>query len=322
MFTEIRPSKILITGANGQLGSDLVETLSQEHNIIPVDKENFDISEFKAANNCITNIKPEVIIHPAAYTDVDGCEKDKDKAFKVNAIGTKNLSIVARKIGAKFFYISTDYVFDGNEKKPYSEYDSPNPISVYGKSKFLGENFVKEQTNRFFIIRIGWLYGKKGKNFLKKMIELAGKENEIKVVCDQIGSPTWTVNIARQLNKLIPTELYGTYHCTSQGSCSWFEFALEIFKGIGYEVKNKEENFTILDLKTRKIKLETKKTIKLQAIKSEDFKTAATRPKNSVLENYMLKLQNIDIMPHWEEALTSFLNMASQSLIPENLEGK
>jgi len=308
VFEDISIPRILITGAEGQLGSELSEMLSGEYNVIAVDKKDFDISEFKAVNNFITNSRPNVIIHPAAFTDVDRCEKEKTNAFKTNAIGTRNLAIAAKKVDAKFFYISTDYVFDGEKEEEYYEYDSPNPKTIYGLSKLLGENFVKEQLNNFFIIRIAWLYGKNGKNFVKKMFGLARKKEEINVVNDQFGSPTWTFNVIEQIIKLMPTDFYGTYHCTSQGSCSWFEFAVEIFKEIGYEVKNKDKKSLTLTLKGKSLIPGTQKTFKIKSVTSDKFKTAARRPKNSVLENHMLKIQNLDIMPHWKEALSSFID--------------
>ena len=302
MFNNIVPSNVLITGAEGQLGSELVEVLSQKCNVIPVDKKDFDITEFKSVQNYLTSSRPEIIIHTAAFTDVDACEREKSKAFKINGIGTRNLAIMAKKLDAKFFYISTDYVFNGEKKDLYFEYDSPDPKTIYGLSKLLGENFVKEQLNKFFILRIAWLYGKNGKNFVKTMLDLARTKKEIKVVDDQTGSPTWTLNIIRQIKKLMTTDFYGTYHCTSQGSCTWFEFALEIFRHMGYEEKDKNSKFLFLETKN------SKKTIKLKKISSRDFKNYVRRPRNSVLENYMLKIQNLDIMPHWKESLTTFMD--------------
>ena len=306
MFNDIVSTKILITGAEGQLGSELVEVLSDDYKVIAVDKEDFDISEFKAVTNFLTSSRPDVIIHCSAFTDVDACESEKEKAFKVNGIGTRNLAITATKLDSKFFYISTDYVFDGQKKGPYFEYDNTNPKSIYGLSKLLGENFVKEQLSKFFILRIGWLYGKNGKNFAKTMLDLAGNKKEIKVVGDQIGSPTWTLDIIRQIKKLMPTDFYGTYHCTSQGSCSWFDFAVEIFKLMGYKEKNKDDNLLTFEN-------EDGKSFDLKKVTSQEFKTDARRPRNSVLDNYMLKIQDLDIMPHWKESLTTFINELKES---------
>jgi dTDP-4-dehydrorhamnose reductase len=308
VFEDIRSPRILITGAEGQLGSELAESLAGEYEVVAVDKKDFDISKFKAVNSFIMDTRPNGIIHSAAFTDVDRCEKEKERAFKVNAIGTRNLAIAAKKVDAKFFYISTDYVFDGEKDGEYYEYDSPNPKTIYGMSKLLGENFVKEQLNRFFIMRIGWLYGKKGENFIKKMIDLVKKKKEIRVVNDQSGSPTWTFNVIEQIKKLMPTDFYGTYHSTCQGSCSWFEFACEIFKDIGYVADVKDCKSLNFKLNTKSFIPGIKKSFKLLAIESNKLKTPARRPKNSALENYMLKLQNLDIMPHWKESLASFLD--------------
>jgi dTDP-4-dehydrorhamnose reductase len=308
VFDDIRLPRILITGAEGQLGLELAEMLAGEYDVVAVDKKDFDVSEFKAVNNFLTSSRPNAIIHSAAFTNVDKCEKEKEKAFKINALGTRNLSIAAKKVDAKFFYISTDYVFDGEKDGKYYEYESPNPRTIYGMSKLLGENFVKEQLNKFFIFRIGWLYGKNGKNFISKMLDLAKKRKEIRVVGDQFGSPTWTFNVIEQIKKLMPTDFYGTYHCTSQGSCSWFEFALEIFKEIGYEAEDENKNYLTLNLKSKSLIPEVRKTLKLKKVTSSKFKTLARRPRSSVLENYMLKIQSLDIMPHWKEALSSFMN--------------
>jgi len=273
---------VLITGATGQLGSALVASLSKDYQIIPTSSVDFDVADFNKTKEYILKKQPDVIIHSAAYTDVDGCENNPDKAFRVNGLGTRNVAVAARQVKAKLFYISTDYVFDGSKIGPYYEYDQPHPLNIYGKSKLFGEESVKEQLNQFFIIRTAWLYGKKGKNFVKTMLELARKKEKLKVVNDQRGTPTYTADLAKQVKELIPTDLYGTYHCTSQGSCTWYEFALEIFRLSGLDVK-------------------------IEPVTSEEFSRAVKRPKNSVLENYMLKLQGLYLMPHWKESLKRFM---------------
>jgi dTDP-4-dehydrorhamnose reductase len=273
---------VLITGATGQLGSVLVASLSKNYQVIPTSSVDFNIADFNETKEYILKKRPDVIIHSAAYTDVDGCETNHDKAFRVNGLGTRNVAVATRQVKAKLFYISTDYVFDGSKIEPYYEYDQPNPLNIYGKSKLFGEESVKEQLNQFFIIRAAWLYGKKRKNFVKTMLELATKNEKLKVVNDQRGTPTYTADLSNQIKELIHTDLYGTYHCTSQGSCTWYEFALEIFRLNGLDVK-------------------------IEPVTSEEFSRAAKRPKNSVLENYMLKLQGIDLMPHWKESLKRFM---------------
>ena len=320
MINDSVRSTILITGANGQLGYNLVKNLSDKYNVVGVDIEDFDISEFTPTKDFIVNTKPGIIIHTAAFTDVDGCEMLQEKAFKVNGLGTRNISIAAKYVDATLFYISTDYVFNGKKDSPYYEYDSLKPISVYGKSKLLGEEFVKEQLNNFFIIRIAWLYGENGNNFIKTMIKLAETKDKIQVVNDQYGSPTWTEDVAEQISKLISSELYGTYHCTSQGSCTWFEYALEIFKEVGYKAEVAPNGSVRLNPRTYNTEPRTQnpesntqnlRPITLKAVSSEEFKRPARRPKNSVLENYMLQLQGLDIMPHWKKFLKRYLNPKS-----------
>jgi len=294
--------KILITGATGQLGSDLVKILGNSCQTIPASSADFDITNLKATINSIRNAKPDVIIHAAAFTDVDGCESQWDKAFMVNGLGTRNVAIAAREVNAKLFYISTDYVFDGVKEGVYLEFDQPNPINVYGKSKLWGEEFVKEQLHKFFIIRIAWLYGLNGKNFVKTMLKLAQEREELQVANDQRGTPTYTEDLARQIKELIPTELYGTYHCTSQGSCTWYEFALEIFNHVGYKTEIDPSGSVRLVPNTQDLR-----PIIIRPVTSEEFPRPAKRPKNSVLENYMLKLQGLDIMPDWRDSLREFM---------------
>ncbi len=312
MTDDSRLSTVLITGAPGQLGSDLVKVVGKDYQTIPASSADFDVKNFEAAMEFIKNAKPDVIIHAAAFTDVDGCESQQNKAFTVNGLGTRNVAIAARGVDAKLFYISTDYVFDGAKTEPYREYDHPNPQTIYGKSKLMGEEFVKEQLRKFFIIRIAWLYGQNGHNFVKTMLNLAREKEEIKVVDNQRGSPTWTMDIARQIRKLLSTEAYGTYHCTSQGSCTWYEFALEIFKCAGYEAEVDPNGSTHLIPNPESLLPNTQDLtpITLRPVTSEEFPRPAKRPVNSVLENYMLQLQHLDIMLPWKESLERFMSSA------------
>jgi len=213
--------------------------LSDDYQTIPVSSTDFNIANFEATVNFTRNAKPDAIIHAAAFTDVDGCENQQDKVFRVNGIGTRNVAIAARAADAGLFYISTDYVFDGVKERPYLEFDKPNPINVYEGSKLLGEEFAREQLNKFFIICTVWFYGLNGKNFIKTMLKLAQEREELQVVNDQRGTPTSTEDLARQIKELIPTELYGRYHYISQGSCSWYEYALEVFNQAGLNVRVK-----------------------------------------------------------------------------------
>lgn len=197
--------KILVTGAKGQLGRDLVRVLERDFKTVGADKEQFDIRDLKATRDFITAENPDVIVHSAAYTDVDGCEENREKAIKINGLGTRNVAIAARKTDARLFYISTDYVFSGDKSQPYVDFDPPNPQTVYGQSKLLGEKFVLEQLSEFCILRIAWLYGIHGGNFVKTMINKCEKGEDLQVVEDQAGSPTWAKDVARQVSTLIPT---------------------------------------------------------------------------------------------------------------------
>jgi dTDP-4-dehydrorhamnose reductase len=286
--------KVLITGASGQLGSTLLA----------------------ATRDFIRKTAPHVVVHPAAYTDVDGCEGDREKAFLFNAIGARNVAIATREIEAKLVFLSTDYVFDGKKNAPYLEYDPPNPSSVYGWSKLMGEQMVMQQNPRIFILRISWLYGPHGKNFVKTMLSLARTKEELQVVNDQRGTPTFTGDVARQIQTLIQTDSYGLYHATSQGSCTWYEFALEIFKCAGYRVEpapsgavhlipNPESLIPALSSLTPNP--QPLGPVTLKPVTSAKFPRLAPRPQNSVLENFMLKIQGLDIMPPWQESLKKFM---------------
>jgi len=270
--------RVLVIGANGQLGLEVCNVLEGEYEVIPATREDADITNLDQVLSLVDKTSPEAIINTAAYTDVDGCEKDKEKAFLINALGARNVAIAAREVDAKLVHISTDYVFDGTKEGPYREYDPPSPLNTYGWSKFLGEQLVKEQNPRSFILRVAWLYSAHRKNFVKTMLKLARERQEIRVVSDQRGNPTFAGDVARQIQVLLDTHSYGLYHCVSQGSCSRFEFAKEIFRIAGLNVK-------------------------LIPVKSSEFPTVARRPPHSVLENFMLKIQDLDIMPHWLESL-------------------
>ena len=276
--------RILITGATGQLGHDLLRLLetTKDYKVIATGRHDLDITDYAKVKGFISEARPDIIIHAAAFTAVDQCESQMDLAFKVNALGARNVASVSSHIGAKLVYISTDYVFDGAKKGPYREFDTPNPLNIYGQSKLLGEQFVKEQTSRFFIIRTAWLYGIEGRNFVKTMLELGMKGEELRVVNDQRGTPSCTTDLAREIVQIMTTELYGTYHCTSQGECTWYDFAVEIFRCANLEVR-------------------------IKPVSTGEYPRPARRPKNSVLDNYLLRLQGLDTMPDWRDALNLFM---------------
>lgn len=218
--------RLIITGANGQLGKQLQEELNpEEYDIYPFDKKLLDITNISQMQQVVQEVRPHIIIHCAAYTKVDHAEKEQDLAYVINAIGARNVAVASQLVGAKLVYISTDYVFQGDRPEGYDEFQNPSPINIYGASKYAGEQFVKELHNKYFIVRTSWLYGKHGNNFVKTMMRLGKDRTEVSVVADQIGSPTYVADLNVMINKLIHTSLYGTYHVSNRGSCSWFEFA-------------------------------------------------------------------------------------------------
>ncbi|QZY56306.1 dTDP-4-dehydrorhamnose reductase [Crassaminicella profunda] len=274
--------KILITGANGQLGTELQKQLTSTNKIVfPLNKFALDITNFNEVTSCILEQNPQVVINCAAYTNVDGCEKNEVNAFKVNSIGAQNIAIATDKIGCKVIHISTDYVFDGKANTPYREYDLTKPKNIYGKSKLLGEKFIEKLNPKHFIIRTSWLYGE-GNNFVRTMLNLASYKDELNIVDDQIGTPTSTIDLSKSIINLMETEYYGTYHGTCEGSCSWYDFAKKIFE-------------------LRKI------DIQINRITTEQLNRLASRPQYSVLDNFMLKLKGLNIFRHWEESIEEYL---------------
>lgn len=284
--------KILLTGCNGQLGraiqkeyGDTVEFLRTDF----IDAEGItrlDISDIDQVMNFARAEKPDAIINCAAFTNVDGCETNEDAAFKANAIGPRNLAIASRETGAKLIHVSTDYVFEGNGTRPYVESDTPNPVSAYGRTKLAGEQFVRDFADRYFILRTAWLYGD-GKNFVKTMLGAAQSRDEVSVVCDQKGSPTSAVELAKMIHFLEPTENYGIFHATCEGDTNWAEFTEEIYRKAGLSTK-------------------------VNHLTSEEYAAmnpaAANRPKYSILENRMLKLTTDKfMMADWHDALDYYL---------------
>lgn len=275
--------KLLVTGCNGQLGRAVAKLYegNAEVELVNTDVAELDITNLEQTLEFVEKVKPYAIINCAAHTGVDACETDVENAYKINALGPRNLSIAASKVGAKMVQISTDYVFSGDANKPYTEFDEPAPQGVYGKSKLEGELFVKQFADKFFIIRTAWLYGD-GKNFVKTMLRLAETNDKVRVVSDQYGSPTSTKELAKIIDKLLWTENYGTYHGTCEGSCSWADFAKEIFRLAG---KNTEVDY----------------------ITTAEYPTPAKRPAYSVLEKFMLKL-TVGYKPaDWHDAIAEYI---------------
>ncbi|MCR4998431.1 MAG: dTDP-4-dehydrorhamnose reductase [Lachnospiraceae bacterium] len=284
--------KILITGCNGQLGRAIQKEYGDTVEFIRTDMmdgdgvRRLDISKLDEVQAVVSETKPEVIINCAAYTNVDGCENNEEVAYQANAIGPKNLAIAAKEYGCKLFHISTDYVFNGNGSRPYVETDTPDPVSAYGRTKAAGEKFVQDNCDTYFILRTAWLYGE-GKNFVKTMLSLAENHDEISVVCDQLGSPTSAVELAKMIHYLEGTEAFGIYHATCEGDTNWADFAEEIFKRMG-------------------------KTVTVHHVTSEEYQkmnpASANRPKYSILDNERLhQLGDEFQMAHWSDALDVYL---------------
>lgn len=275
--------KILITGANGQLGRELINQYKQKKGIdlIFTGRSDLDISNLKEVHNFVNKNKPDVIINCAALTAVDKCETELDMAYKINAIGPKNLAMAANDIGAEIVQVSTDYVFSGDIDKSLTEFDVVDPQTVYGKTKLEGEMLVKNHNPKHYIVRTAWLYGD-GNNFVKTMIKLSKTNTLLKVVNDQKGTPTSTVDLAKVIIKLVEDKNYGVFHCTCKGECTWFEFTKEIFRLKGI-------------------------TTELWPCTTDEFPRPAKRPEYSVLRNYMLELTTGDITRTWQEAIGEYL---------------
>lgn len=289
---EVSMKKVLVTGCNGQLGRAIRKEYVGENvefiNTDVVEGEgviSLDITDVEAVLSLAREKKPDVIINCAAHTNVDKCEEQWDLAYKINALGPRNLSIAARELDAKMIHVSTDYVFEGNGTKPYTEFDEPNPVSAYGKTKLEGEKFVKEFAPKHFILRTAWLYGD-GKNFVKTMLKLSENHDEVSVVCDQLGSPTSATELAKMIHYLEGTENYGLFHATCEGDTNWADFTEEIFKKTG-------------------------KTTKVNHVTSVQYKemnpASANRPAYSILDNYMLRLTSDYRMADWHDALDVYL---------------
>lgn len=279
--------KILVTGVKGQLGFDVVRELEERgyKNVLGIDKDELDITDKNAVDEFISNFKPDVIIHCAAWTAVDKAEEMKELCYDVNVLGTRYISQVAEKLGAKMVYISTDYVFDGLGEKFFETYDKIEPLSVYGKTKYEGELEV-QKCKKHFIVRISWVFGVNGNNFVKTMLKLAETKTELSVVCDQIGSPTYTFDLSKLLCDMIKTEKYGVYHATNENTCSWAEFAVKIF-----EI--------------------AKKDVKVNFVTTEEYKqiskNSAVRPLNSRLSKSSLDSAGFKRLPTWQDALERYI---------------
>lgn len=276
--------RVLVTGAKGQLGTDLMNELAKRGiEGIGVDVEEMDITDRDACMRVISESKADAVIHCAAYTAVDAAEDHVDLCRRINGEGTRNVALACRETGAKLMYISTDYVFDGTGTRPWEPDDERHPLNVYGQTKYEGELAVEELTEKFFIVRIAWVFGVAGKNFIKTMLRLGEERGAVSVVDDQIGSPTYTYDLARLLVDMIQTDRYGRYHATNEGLCSWYEFAREIFRQAGMD------------------------QVQVTPVTSDQFPAKATRPSNSRMSKEKLQENGFTPLPTWQDALGRFL---------------
>lgn len=276
--------KVLVTGTKGQLGYDVVNELEKRgHTAVAVDIEEMDITDAVSVERVITEAEVEAVIHCAAYTAVDAAEDNVEICRRVNAEGTENIAKVCKKLDLKMIYISTDYVFDGEGERPWGPDDERHPLNVYGQTKYEGELAVEKYLEKYFIVRIAWVFGVNGKNFIKTMLKLSETHEELNVVDDQVGSPTYTYDLAVLLVDMVESDKYGRYHATNEGLCTWYEFAKEIFRQAGVEVK-------------------------VNPVTSDMFPAKAKRPKNSRMSKEKLDANGFHRLPTWQDALERYLS--------------
>ncbi len=275
--------KIVVTGVRGQLGYDVALELNDRgHEAVGIDVAELDITDADAVSSFFDRIRPDALIHCAAYTATEKAEEEPDICRNVNANGTRNLALACKKIGAKMLYISTDYVFDGEGDTPFKVDDRIAPLSVYGKTKYEGEAFVREILDSYFVVRISWVFGINGKNFIRTMLRLAEQRDTVSVVCDQIGSPTYTKDLSPLLCDMIESDKYGTYHATNEGYCSWLELAKEAFLAAGIEMN-------------------------VVPVTSDAFPSKIKRPENSRLDKSTLDENGFSRLPSWQDAVHRYV---------------
>lgn len=282
--------KVLVTGVKGQLGHDVMNELTLRGiEGFGVDVEEMDITDRTACETVISQEKPDAVIHCAAYTAVDAAEDNLELCRKINAEGTRNIARVCKAMDIKMMYISTDYVFNGGGERPWEPDDHREPLNVYGLTKYEGEIAVEQNVQKYFIVRIAWVFGVNGKNFIKTMLRLGKEKGAVSVVDDQIGSPTYTYDLARLLVDMIQTDKYGRYHATNEGLCSWYEFACEIFRQAGMD------------------------EVKVTPVDSDGFPAKAKRPSNSRMSKEKLTENGFERLPSWQNALERYLKALKEN---------
>lgn len=275
--------KVLVTGVKGQLGYDVMAELAKRNiEAIGVDIDEMDITDKISVEKVIGEAALDVVVHCAAYTAVDAAEDNEALCRRVNADGTRNIAEVCKKLDCKMVYISTDYVFDGQGTRPWEPDDERHPLNVYGQTKYEGELAVQENLSKYFIVRIAWVFGKNGKNFVKTMLKLAETHDKLTVVNDQFGSPTYTYDLARLLVDMIQTDKYGIYHATNEGICTWYEFACEIFRQAGVKIE-------------------------VTPVPASEYPAKAKRPENSRLDKSKLTENGFERLPSWQDALRRYI---------------